>query len=278
MRHTESDLRTLLDEHGRAPAGREPAAPLDAIVRRGRRMRRTRRAMTAGVAVACTVTAVVLGNDLLTGPPRADRTTVAAQPTGSAQAARWPKLPDAMPVVLGAQKFDLHPIRTWRFETVGAGQTLTFTPTSYFTGSRVVCDDPQAWVVVEMPLKGGEMGGTTGRCGDSAGGGHHDRKSAPSGWLKGPQSVRIWVFPADAPVREAACRALPKECDEPALAEGRALRRPEVRDRLSAMVGEQPGRWAAGIYDRADEVPPAPDGDPPAGTDDPFGVTSTPAG
>ncbi|WP_169981992.1 hypothetical protein [Microbispora sp. H10836] len=278
MRHTESDLRTLLDEHGRAPAGREPAAPLDAIVRRGRRMRRTRRAMTAGAAVACTVAAVALGNAMLAGHPRADRTTVAAQPTGSVQAAAWPKLPDRFPVMLGAEKFDLRPIHAWRFETMSAGQTLTFTPTSSFTGIKVACDDPRAWVVVAMPLKGGETGGTTGRCGDSAGGGHHDRKSAPSGWLKGPQSIRIWVFPADAPVREAACRVVPKECDEPALAEGRALRRPEVRDQLSAMVGERPGRWAAGIYDRAEEVPPAPDGEPLADFDDPFEGTSTPAG
>ncbi|MEN3536208.1 hypothetical protein AAH991_13915 [Microbispora sp. ZYX-F-249] len=278
MRHTETDLRALLDEHGRAPAGREPAASLDAIVRRGRRMRRTQRAVTAGAAVACAVAAVALGNGLLTGQPRADRTTVAAQPTDSARAAQGPKLPGTMPVVLGAEKFDLRPIRIWRFETMGVGRTLTFTPTSYFTGSRVVCDDPRAWVVVEMPLKGGEKGGTTGRCGDSAGGGHHDRKSAPSGWLKGPQSIRIWVFPADAPVREAACRALPKECDEPALADGRALWRPEVRDRLAAMLGERPGRWAAGIYDRADPFTSVPDGEPPAATDAPVAGTSTPAG
>ncbi|MEV7806343.1 hypothetical protein AB0O28_25690 [Microbispora sp. NPDC088329] len=275
MRHTESDLRTLLDEHGRERAGREPVAPLDAIVRRGRRMRRTRRAVTAGAAVTFAVAAVALGNGLLTGPPRADRTTVAAQPTDSAQPAHWPKLPDSLPVVLGAEKFDLRPIYAGRFEKVGAGQTLTFTPTSYSTGVKVACADPRAWVVVEMPLKGGETGGTTGRCGDAVGG-HHDRKSAPSGWLKRPQSIRIWVFPGDAPIRQVACRETPDTCDESA--QGRALRRPEVRDRLSAMIGERPGRWVAGIYDRAAEASPAPEGEPLTDADGPSGSAPTPAG
>jgi hypothetical protein len=275
MRYTESDLRTLLDEHGRERAGREPAAPLDAIVRRGRRMRRTRRAVTAGAGVAFTVAAVALGTGLLTGRPEADRTTVAARPADSARPAQWPKLPDRFPVVLGAEKFDLRPIYAGRFETVGGGQTLTFTPTSYSTGIKVACADPRAWVVVAMPLKGGETGGTAGRCGESVGG-HHDRLSAPSGWLKRPQSIRIWVFPADTPIREVACRKMSEECDESA--QGRALLRPEVRDRLSAIVGEQPGRWTAGIYDRAGKHPSAPDGEPLTDADSPFESASTPAG
>ncbi|WP_182901212.1 hypothetical protein [Microbispora sp. H10830] len=275
MRYTESDLRTLLDEHGRERDGGEPAAPLDAIVRRGRRMRRTRRAATAGAAVAFTVAAFALGNGLLTGRSGADRTTVAARPTGSAQPARWPKLPDRFPVVLGAEKFDLRPIYTGRFETVGAGQRLTFTPTSYSTAIKVACDDPRAWVVVAMPLKGGETGGSAGRCGESVGG-HHDRKSAPSGWLKRPQSIQVWVFPADAPIREVACRKMPEECDESA--QGRALLRPEVRDQLSAMAGGQPGRWTAAIYDRAGKRPPLPDGAPLPDAGSPFASTSTPAG
>ncbi|MEV4295489.1 hypothetical protein [Microbispora rosea] len=274
MRHTESDLRTLLDERGRERAGGGPAAPVDAIVRRGRRMRRTRRAVTAGAAVAFTITAVALGNGLLTGRPGADRTTVAAQPTGSAQPARWPKLPDRFSVVLGAEKFDLRPIKAWRFETMGTGQTLTFTPTSYYTGYKVVCDDPRAWVVVALPLKGGETGGSAGRCGDSPGG-HHDRLSAPSGWLRPGRSLRIWVFPSDAPVPKAACPASVK-CDE--TAQGRALLRPEVRDQLSAVVGERPGRWTAAVYDRADKTSPLPDGEPLPDGDSPFESVSTPAG
>jgi hypothetical protein len=274
MRYTESDLRTLLDEHGRERPGREPAAPLDAIVRRGRRMRRTRRAVTAGTAVAFTVAAVALGNGLLTGRPEADRTTVAARPADSARPAHWPKLPDRFSVVLGAEKFDLRPIKAWRFETMGTGQTLTFTPTSYYTGYKVVCDDPRAWVVVALPLKGGEKGGSAGRCGDSLGG-HHDRLSAPSGWLKPAQSLQIWVFPSNAPVSKAACPAA-GECDE--TAQGRALLRPEVRDQLSAMVGEQPGRWTAAVYDRADKLAPLPDGEPLTDDDSPFESVSTPAG
>ncbi|MFI7707651.1 hypothetical protein [Nonomuraea sp. NPDC049480] len=253
MRHTESDLRKFLTEHGQEPAGREPSAHLGAIVRRGRRIRRTRQALTAAAAVAFAVTAVGLMNGLLIGgQPQA---TVAQLPVHSAEIKPGPKLPDRFPVVLGAEKFDLNLLHSQRFATVGTAQTVTFTPTSFFTGYKVVCDDPRAWVVTELRLKSGEPGGTAGRCGGSVGG-HHDRLSAPSDWLKKrPQSLLVWVFPADAPVREVAeavtgCRPRMKSkgCDENA--QSRALGDPEVRRRLSAMVGEQPGRWAVGIYDR----------------------------
>ncbi|GAA3473276.1 sigma factor [Nonomuraea roseola] len=213
------------------------------------------------------------------GPPGPGETSVAQRPVDSAQVEPGPKLPERFPVVLGAVKFDLSLIDSQRFETMGVARTVTFTPTSLSTGHTVVCDDPQAWVVIRGKLKGGEMGGSAGRCGESVGG-HHDRLSAPSGWLKRPQSLQVWVFPADAPVREVAeavtgCRPLVKSkgCDETALS--RELMNPEVRERLSAKVGEVPGRWAVGIYDRPGKGKPAPTGDPLTEAEPP---ASTPAG
>ncbi|MBT2233281.1 hypothetical protein [Nonomuraea sp. NEAU-A123] len=254
MRHTESDLRQFLTEFGQDPAGGEPSAHLDAIVRRGRRIRRTRRALTAGAAMAVAVTAAGLVNGLPAGPPRADKTSVAQRPADSAQVDPGPKLPASFPVVLGAEKFDLPLAYSQRFATMGVGRTVIFTPTSFSTGYKVVCDDPQAWVVIEGRGKGGEPSGTAGRCKTPVGG-HHDQLSAPTDWLKHPQSLQIWVFPADASIFEAAkavkdCKPTLKSkgCDENTVSS--ALRLPEVRERLSAEVGERPGNWAVGVYDR----------------------------
>ncbi|MEV0583131.1 hypothetical protein [Nonomuraea sp. NPDC050310] len=257
MRHTESDLRDLLAEQVETRG--EPAANLAAIVRRGRRLRRTRRVVTAGAALAAAVVAVGLTTGLPGGPPEPDGTTVAQAP-GPTRVHPGPKVPDSYTVVLGAERFRLPLLHSERFATTGAGRAVTFTPVSFSTAFRVFCADPQAWVVTEMQLKGGEPGGTAGRCGKGAGG-HHDRRSAPTGWLEGPQTIRVWVYPADAPVRKVAetvtgCPPVgggPGGCDEPAQA--RSLLRPEVRDRLSAEVGEAPGGWAVALYDRPEPTP-----------------------
>ncbi|MFC7589389.1 hypothetical protein ACFQYP_41180 [Nonomuraea antimicrobica] len=248
MKHTESDLRTLLEEYTHDPAGRQPVPHLKAIVRRGRRTRRVRRALGAGTALAVAATATVL----LTGPLRTGQGE-AAQPPALARIEAPPKLREEFPVVLGAERSTLSLIHSERFSTTGAARTVTFTPTSHFTGYEVVCGDPRAWIVISSPLKGGEDGGTSGRC-EGGGGGHHDKLSVPSGWLKGPQSIKVWVFPADAPVVKVAeelGRCVPSgestTCDEQAA--GRALRNQDVLDRLSAEVGERPGEWAVGIYD-----------------------------
>ncbi|MDP9847004.1 hypothetical protein [Streptosporangium lutulentum] len=265
MRHTEGDLRKLLTEQGRERA-HGPSVHLDAIVKRGHRTRRIRRAVTAGAAVAFAVIAVGPVSGLLTGPSGVVETMVAQRPVDSARVDPGPKLPETFPVVLGANKFDLSLIHSQRFETEGVARTVTFTPSSFFTGYKVVCDDPRAWVVISHQLKGGESGGAIGRC-DGSVGGHHDRLSAPSNWLKRPQSLQVWVFPADAPVREVAkavtgCKPIleSKGCDE--RAQSSALGSPEVRERLTAEVGEQPGEWAVGIYDRP-AAEPVPNGEPP---------------
>ncbi|MGJ6966257.1 hypothetical protein ACSDR0_30545 [Streptosporangium sp. G11] len=282
MRHTEDDLRKLLTEHGRERAHHGPSVHLDAIVKRGHRMRRIRRAVTAGTAAAFAVVAVGLVNGPLTGPSGVAETMVAQRPVDSAQVNPGPKLPEKFPVVLGADKFDLSLIHSQRFETEGVARTVTFTPSSFFTGYKVVCDDPRAWVVIAQQLKSGESGGTAGRCEGSVGG-HHDQLSAPSNWLKRSQSLQVWVFPADAPVREVAkavtgCRPIwkSKGCDE--MAQSHALMRPEVRERLLAEVGEQPGGWAVGIYDRPATAEPVLNGEPPTDAELPTESASTPTG
>ncbi|MFC4116733.1 hypothetical protein [Nonomuraea zeae] len=249
MRHMESDLRQLLTRQMDERAGGEPAPNLGAIVRRGRRIRRVRRMAAAGAAVAAAVTAAML----VTDPVQVKEAIVAQRPVDSVRVRPGPRLPEKYEVVLGAKRYDLPLLHSERFETVGVERTVTFDPVSLSTGHKVACEDPRAWVVVVGKLKGGETGGETGRCGPASGG-HHDRLSAPAGWLERPQTLRIWVFPADAPVREVAeavtgCPPVgkSKECDE--TAQSVALMNPEVRERLSAEVGERPGAWAAGIYD-----------------------------
>ncbi|MED7923877.1 hypothetical protein SMD20_06525 [Nonomuraea sp. LP-02] len=247
MSHTESDLRALLDERGHHPAGGEPAASLDAIVRRGRRIRRGRRALAAGGALAAAVTLAFALPVIRQEAPPVSMT--ARQPADTARMDRAPEPPASYQVVLFTERFELPLIHAERFSTVGVPRTVTFSPASVYTGYKVVCADPRAWVVTFIDTKGGEPGGTSGRCG-KGGGGHHDGLSAPSGWLKRPQSLETWVFPADAPIRKvmesiAGCDRT--GCDE--TDQARALRDPEVRDRLAAEVGEQPGAWAVGVYD-----------------------------
>ncbi|WP_093175279.1 hypothetical protein [Sinosporangium album] len=236
--------------------------------------------VTAGAGAALAVAAVGLVNGLSAGLPGAEETVVAQRPASAAQPEHRPKLPGSFLVRLGAKKTVLPLVHSQWFEKVGVAQKVTFMPTSFSTGYRVVCDDPRAWVVTSQRLKSGEMGGRAGRCGKWEGG-HHDERSAPSDWLKRPQYLEVWVFPADAPVREVAeavtgCRPITtsKKCDE--TAQTAALINPKVRSRLSAKVGEQPGRWAVGIYDRPAATAPAPSGEPSADAVLPLGGRSTP--
>ncbi|MFG1970944.1 hypothetical protein ACGFJC_16625 [Nonomuraea fuscirosea] len=263
MRRTESGLRALLEERAGDGAGAEPSPHLDRIIRRGRRTRATRRALSVGAALAVTATAtaavLLAGSITGTGLVRPDEPAVVARQPDSAQVETGPELPETFPVVLGAKRYSIPLLHAERFTTTGVGRTVTFTPTSTDTGFKVVCGDPNAWLVLSSPVKGGELSGTAGRCGNG-GGGHHDHLSAPTGWLKGPQKIQVWVFPPDAPVVEVAeelgrCLPVPASapCDEGAA--GRALFRKDVRERLLAKVSEQPGTWAVGVYDH-----------PPAGT------------
>ncbi|MEV4801952.1 hypothetical protein AB0K18_18220 [Nonomuraea sp. NPDC049421] len=249
MRHTESELERLLDERSRSAP---PSPDLGAIVRRGRRIRRGRRAASAGAALA--VAAVALMYGLPSAPSPAP---VARQPTDTVSLQPELPLPETFRVKLGDKDFTLPLLHSERYETMGVPRTVTFSPTSKDTAHMVVCDDPRAWVVTRSSLKGGEMGGGAGRCGKGSGG-HHDKLSAPEGWLERPQKMQIWVFPADAPIERVAgevkaCRPDMSEDVCARLREMSPLMFPEVLERLSAEVGERPGRWAVGIYDRAEE-------------------------
>ncbi|MEU4514433.1 hypothetical protein AB0G05_33450 [Nonomuraea wenchangensis] len=247
---TEGDLRALLDERGHHPGGGEPAVSLDAIVHRGRRIRRVRRirrALAAGGALAATVTLASTLPILRQEAPPVSIT--ASRPADTADMERVPEPPATFQVKLGAKEFELPLIHTERFSTVGVPRTVTFTPVSRYTGFTVVCADPQDWVVTINDTKSGEPSGTSGRCG-KGGGGHHDELSAPADWLKRPQSLEVWVFPADAPIGKVL-ESIPG-CDSTGCGKGGeavALSRPEVLERLSAEVGERPGAWAVGVYD-----------------------------
>lgn len=264
MRYTESDLRTLLTERAEGPDG---GARMEEIVRRSRRIRRARRALATGAAALSVATVALLTMHL---PP--DGATVAQhpEPMDSVRVeSPGPEIPEAFEIRLGVKRFFLPLLHSERFTTMGSPRTVTFTPTSTSTGFKVLCDDPRAWVVIQQRLKGDEPGSSVGRCGGSRGG-HHDKRSAPADWLESPQSLEIWVFPADAPIGkepvqvtacspgEGTCMATgcpPVEggCDE--WARSRALGDPKVRERLQAEVGGRPGNWAVAIYDRATGSP-----------------------
>ncbi|MET8861460.1 hypothetical protein ABZW11_00755 [Nonomuraea sp. NPDC004580] len=249
MRHTESELEWLLDERSRSAP---PSPDLGAIVRRGRRIRRGRRAASAGAALA--VAAAVLMYGL---PPAPSPAPVARRPTDTVSLQPELPLPETFRVKLGDKDFTLPLLHAERYATMGVPRTVTFSPTSKDTAHLVVCDDPRAWVVTRSRLKGGEMGGGAGRCGKGSGG-HHDKLSVPEGWLERPQKMQIWVFPADAPIERVTAEV--KACTRDMSESGCAVlrRKPpllfeEVVERLAAEVGERPGRWAVGIYDRAEE-------------------------
>ncbi|UBU12482.1 hypothetical protein [Nonomuraea gerenzanensis] len=247
MSHTESDLRELLT--GRAGAQDGGSARLEEIIRRGRRIRRTRRALAAGAAAVAVTAVALIGLPLRPGAP-----PVAQQPVNSAEIEpAVPEIPEKFEVRLGAVRFDLPLIHSERFAAMGAG-TVTFTPASTSTGWKVLCEDQRAWVVMTYRLKSEVLSGAAGRCGGDGVGGHHDERSAPRDWLEAPQSMTVWVFPGDAPVREVAeevtgCRPIGKRTDCDESAQLRELMKPQVREELMARVGDRPGRWAVAIYD-----------------------------
>ncbi|WP_031164908.1 hypothetical protein [Streptosporangium roseum] len=264
MTHTEHDLKELLTE--RSEGGSGGAARLEEILRRGRAVRRRRRA--AGTALAaCAVAIGVVSSSLLGGGDARHTVAVDVAPTVS----RAPERPEPgtyLPASLKdmwGRKMSL--IQAHRAETTGAPYTLTFTPTSRFTGFRVTCADPKSWVVVTIKTKH-EPSGTVGdSCpsdvpplkGDELNrmGPQHDEKSAPADWTRKEQTVTVWVLPSDAPVISMS-DMVRKGC-EPA---GRKIRKcdgkypltalldPKIVKRLTAEMGTRPGRWAVGVYDQ----------------------------
>ncbi|MEU9884742.1 hypothetical protein [Sphaerisporangium sp. NPDC051011] len=236
--YTESDLRAVLDEY----SGEGPRQPvhLEEIVRRGRGAR-LRRRVTAGAALAGAVAAVVG----VAGLHGLDGGAPPPGPASSARVTNGVDLPDSVDTRIGGRMALIH------FEThtsVGTGVKVTFQPTSLNTGFSIRCADPQVWVLVrDLGAPGGSA--ALGRCGQGDGGGvdsQYDWQSAHPGWLRTPQSLEIWVFPADAPI---VSKARP---GDGAFDMEMVTTAPE---RLASMVGHRPSAWAVGVYDKPAATP-----------------------
>ncbi|MET8382823.1 hypothetical protein ABZV14_07445 [Streptosporangium canum] len=265
MTHTEHDLRELLA--ARSEGGSGGAARLEEILRRGRAVRRRRRAVRTALAVGVVAIAVTVPLSLLGSGNGQFTTAVAAEPTAST-GSRAPDTPrpgkDLPASAKAGQKMSL--IEAHRSETIGAPYRLTFQPTSRFTGIRVVCADPKSWVVIIS----GEGARRSSSVGDSCLSdvrpsrpddrlsSMYDETSTPADWTRKEQTVTVWVLPSDAPVINASDAAR-RGCEEG----GRKIRKchgkytmsalldPKVMARLTAELGTRPGRWAVGVYDRA---------------------------
>ncbi|MFI6906890.1 hypothetical protein ACIBKY_36920 [Nonomuraea sp. NPDC050394] len=229
MTFTEDDLRALLDERT-APA---PERPTDVtqIVRRGRRILMIRWGMGAVLAGAAALVAflVVPGQS-----PNPDPVPVAAAtPSGtpSRTAEREPSL-----TLDGKDRS-----AALSSDKSAVGYDLKLTPKS--SAVVVRCEEPGAWVV--LSFKGGAREGTTMRC---AG---HGIRFELAGKAK---SVRVWVFPAHAPVVDRPLKDCVLADKEKGLCDGRyaaaELIRHDVALSLAADLGVQPGSWSVGVYDR----------------------------
>ncbi|GAA4231563.1 hypothetical protein FHR32_003513 [Streptosporangium album] len=269
MTHTEHDLRELLAE--RSEGGSGGAAHLEEILRRGRAVRRRRRAVRTALAVGAVAVAVTVPLSLLGSGGGRFTTTVAAEPTAPT-VSRAPDLPrpgkdlPASVKVAPGQKMSL--IEAYRSETTGAPYRLTFQPTSHYTGIRVACADPKSWVVIISGEGARRSSSVVDSCPSDVRpsrrddsdrlAAQHNERSTPADWTRKEQTVTVWVLPSDAPVISMSDMSR-KGCEVPGSKSSkcdgkysmRALTDPKVVDRLTAELGTRPGRWAVGVYDRA---------------------------
>ncbi|MDF5751894.1 hypothetical protein [Spongiactinospora sp. TRM90649] len=269
MRHTEGNLRALLDE--RASGDRGGAPDIEAIVRRGHRLRRGRylaSAVLAGVAVASVAGVTGLMANGTAAP-------VAVGPMSSAKIttpAPDLRLPPTMDVVVKTTIRDAKirwvPLIEQRRSTTAGKAAMTFRPSSVDTGFTLLCSDPRAWVLTRYERTGEAPSGGISRCGDHMSWDFNERRVSRD-WLKKPQSLKLWVFPADAPINPTdlvdgevlkVC-ALGKageaqRCDPTISGDFRDV---GLADRLAAQFGERPLSWAVGIYDapKGEKHPPS---------------------
>ncbi|WP_440104076.1 hypothetical protein [Streptosporangium sp. H16] len=270
MSNTENDLRTLLEERG-AGGCRDGGgtARLEAILARGRAIRRRRTAATAAAVVTAGALAVAVVAPSLSagGGAEAPIVAVAADPTPVP-----PPVPTAVPPVPGKDlpatvndlrnRHEMRLIHAYRSNTLGVKRTLKFTPTSVFTGFRVVCEDPKA-VVVKMTGTGIHRSGSARECGSGWPGltSQHDKESAPPGWTSREQSATVWVLPPRPRISREALKKLKcpeKEVERTGMCRGHYMisdligprMDTRVLERVLANVGSKPGRWAIGVYDR----------------------------
>lgn len=258
MKHTESELTQVLAD--RAP-GDFGAPDFAAITRRGRRYRR-RRGMAAALTVAAAVTATIVTVTSLAMPAQ-NPPPAATGHDGSPAVAPSVRLPETFELI-GEKLPPMPLIRSERFDTTGPIRTISYTPKSAHTGYVVVCEDPQAWVVLRTKEHHGIYSGSAFRCGRG------DPRHAPGVGLHGPQTMEVAVLPADAPIREPGeirqspdgdgtgrPRTFTPECPRNSLKKcggkysASMLLRKGVLERVRDEIGERPGRWAIGIYDSA---------------------------
>ncbi|MEV4895938.1 hypothetical protein AB0K48_41895 [Nonomuraea sp. NPDC055795] len=228
MTFTEDDLRALLDERT-APAPERPT-DMTQIVRRGRRMLMIRWGMSAVLAGAAALVAFLL----IPGQSPNPVPVAAATPSGtpSRTVEREPSL------TLGGKDRSA----ALYSDKSAVGHDLKLTPKS--STVEVRCEEPGAWVV--LSFKGGTAGdGATAPC---AGNGTRFELAGKA------TSVRVWVFPAHAPVVDRPLKDCVLADKEKGLCDGRyaaaELIRYDVALSLAADLGVQPGAWSAGVYDR----------------------------
>ncbi|GAA0389635.1 hypothetical protein Acor_76910 [Acrocarpospora corrugata] len=252
MNYTEEQLREALAECV------IPGSPdVQQIVRRGRRIKRRRRAGLALAGLAAAAAASLGVQHVWVGPVQVAQ----RPPTTTATASVAPSLPPentraAPPAPLIASRSS---------DTVLAGKTVEFQPLSFFTSYMIVCADPDAWVITRS------RGGAVSRCGQQGSFiVSESKRSASPGWLERTQEFEVWVLPADLPVHEpmrptgpdpyAGCTVARKDvgwCDGKYLM-NLLVKMPGVLEKLAEETESQPGAWAVGVYDRADATDPFP--------------------
>ncbi|HUR04078.1 MAG TPA: hypothetical protein VM347_16150 [Nonomuraea sp.] len=136
------------------------------------------------------------------------------------------------------------------YQAVGERVRVTFRPTSVYTGFAIKCADPKVWLLVRDAQA---TWSTFGRCGVRGSGLdiQNDEKSVTPDWLRAPQTLEIWVFPADTPIMGSpSCTLADRRegrCDRPWDREAV----PKMPERLAAELGPQQGStWTVGIYDK----------------------------
>ncbi|MEV0238097.1 hypothetical protein [Nonomuraea sp. NPDC050786] len=247
--YTEDDLRAVFAENSVREGG--PAPLVSEIRRRGARTR-LRRRVAAGAAVAAAAAAVVS----LAGVPWPGANLGEPATGVTAHFLEGVELPRTV----GSRYGPVSLIYGQSYRSVGESVRITFRPTSVHTGIGIRCADPKGWVLVRD---------AQGRWNDLTpcvrlGPGlqvQYDQTSVTPDWLRAPQTLEVWVFPADAPIGSAG---LAEKC---ALADRRAGRCDgpwdreaiiAMPERLAAETGPRRGLWSVGVYDQ--EPRPGPGG------------------
>ncbi|MEV6039000.1 hypothetical protein AB0L65_48200 [Nonomuraea sp. NPDC052116] len=254
MTHSEGDLRALLDRRAAADENAERAPDLDAIVRRGRRIRRGR-GLLATTAVMGIAAAAVAAVPWLTGGT-VPVNTVPADSANVKPGGDRVEVPRVFEARYGKKVVRIPLLREEHFIAAGKGETLTFTPAAPEMALKVICRDPGAWVVTAIWAEGEKPAGAVVRCGPD-GAMQHEEATEGQKWVGSPQHLRIWVFPADAPIVQPPRGSRPGEYCRTADPEVKCekyshidILKEGMADKLAAQVGESPMAWSVGIYEK----------------------------